>query len=200
MTCSLTIFLTYAEPSYDQNHWSGKNRAGIGRGRGRSRKQRTAYESLTFSFLSFFFFSFLFLFFFSFFFLSSSSSSFFKANFWSGKARLPQRARAPCHVNEEDGDVAQSVERRTDTPLTQVRFPDAARNFSPRVNFQCRLSYGVRTPSCVTACINICAHLKDPVLHVRVRWSMQTLKHPACIVGGGVRLCRSWLPRGKRPE
>ena len=35
---------------------------------------------------------------------------------------------------------------RTGTPLTQVRFPGAARDFSPRVNFQCRLSFGVRTP------------------------------------------------------
>ena len=38
------------------------------------------------------------------------------------------------------GDVAQLVERRTDTPLRQVRFPDAGRYFSPRVNFQRRLS------------------------------------------------------------
>ena len=39
------------------------------------------------------------------------------------------------------GDVAQLVEHRTVTPLTQVRFPGAARDFSPIVNFQCRLSY-----------------------------------------------------------
>ena len=38
------------------------------------------------------------------------------------------------------GDVAHLVDHRTGTPLTQVRFPGAARNFSPRVNFQCRLS------------------------------------------------------------
>ena len=44
------------------------------------------------------------------------------------------------------GDVAQLVERRTGTPLTKVRFLGAARDFSSRVNFQCRLSYGVRTP------------------------------------------------------
>ena len=34
------------------------------------------------------------------------------------------------------GDVAQLVERQTGTPLTQVRFPDAAGDFSFRVNFQ----------------------------------------------------------------
>ena len=68
------------------------------------------------------------------------------------------------------GDVAQLVEHRTVTPLTQVRFPGAARDFSPRVISQCRLSYGVRTPP------SICAHVKDPVVHVRVRWIMETLK------------------------
>ena len=77
------------------------------------------------------------------------------------------------------GDVAQLVERRTGTPLAQVQFPGAARDFSPRVNFQCRLSYGVRTPLCTIVCINIFAHVKDPVVHVRVRWIMETLKQPA---------------------
>ena len=64
------------------------------------------------------------------------------------------------------------VEHQTITPLTQVRFPGAARDFLPRVNFQCRISFGVRTPTCAIACINICAHVKDPVVHVRVRWIM----------------------------
>ena len=51
----------------------------------------------------------------------------------------------------------------------------------------------VRTPPCAIACINICAHVKDPVVHVRVRWIMETLKHPACTIGWITRLCRSWL-------
>ena len=51
------------------------------------------------------------------------------------------------------GGVAQLVERQTGTPLRQVRFLGAARDFSPRVNFQCRLSYGARTPPCA-----ICMH------------------------------------------
>ena len=50
-------------------------------------------------------------------------------------------------------DVAQLVERRTGTPLAQVRFPGAARDFSTRGNFQCRLPYGVRTPP-----VCICMH------------------------------------------
>ena len=52
------------------------------------------------------------------------------------------------------------------------------KGFSPRINSQCRLSYGVRTTSCAIACIDICAHVKDPVVHVRVRWNMETLKTP----------------------
>ena len=66
---------------------------------------------------------------------------------------------------------------------TQVRFPGAVRDFSPRVNFQCRLSYVcLCTPPCAIACINICMHVKDPVVHVSVRWIMKTLKHPTCTV------------------
>ena len=80
---------------------------------------------------------------------------------------------------------------------TQVRFPGAARDFSPRVSFQCRLSYGVRTPPCAIACIYTCAHVKYPVIYVRVRWIMETLKHPECTVGWVARLCRSSLSPGK---
>ena len=81
------------------------------------------------------------------------------------------------------GDVAQLIEYRTGTPPTLVRFPGAARDFSSRVNFLCRLSYGVRTSPCAIACIHICAHVKNSVVHVRVRWIFETLKHPACTVG-----------------
>ena len=50
-------------------------------------------------------------------------------------------------------------------------------------SFRCRLSFGVRTPPCAIACINICALVKDPVVYVRVPWIMETLEHPACTVG-----------------
>ena len=95
------------------------------------------------------------------------------------------------------GDVAQLAEHRIGTLPTQVRLPGAARDFSPRVNFQCRLSYGVRKPPCTIACIYICAYVKDPVVHVRVQWIMETLKHPACTVSRVARLCRSWLSPGE---
>ena len=76
---------------------------------------------------------------------------------------------------QRGGDVVQWVEHRTGTLPTQVRFPGAAKDFSPRVNFQCRLSYDVCMPLCAIAWINICAHIKDPVVHVRVWWIMETL-------------------------
>ena len=66
------------------------------------------------------------------------------------------------------GEVAQLVECWTGALLRQVQFPGAAREFSSGVNFQCRLSYSVCTPPCATTCINICARVKDPVVHVRV--------------------------------
>ena len=39
------------------------------------------------------------------------------------------------------GDVAQLAECWTGLLLRQVRFPSTERDFSPRDNFQCRLSY-----------------------------------------------------------
>ena len=96
------------------------------------------------------------------------------------------------HVKEEEKtprylrvmDVAQSTERRTGTPLTQVRFPGAARCFPPRVNFQCRLPYDVRTPPCANRMhLHLCArersrrpcqssldygHTKTPSMHRRL--------------------------------
>ena len=92
---------------------------------------------------------------------------------------------------------SQLVEHRTGKLSMQVRFLGAVRDFSPRVNFQCRLSYGVRTPPCAIASIYNCAHVEDPVIPVRVRWTMESLKHPACTLGWVARLCRSWLSPGK---
>ena len=83
---------------------------------------------------------------------------------------------------------------------TQVRFPSAERDFSPGVHFQCRFSYNVCTPLCAITCIIICAHVKDPVVHVRVGWIMETLKHPACTIGWVVWLCHSRLSPGKATQ
>ena len=90
------------------------------------------------------------------------------------------------------------MEHQTGTLLMQVWFYGVASDFSPRVNFQHRFSYGTCTPLC--ACINICVHVKDPVVHVRVLWIMETLKHSACTVGWVAQLCCSWLSPGKATQ
>ena len=82
------------------------------------------------------------------------------------------------------------------SPIVSPSESFQARDFSPRVNFQYRLSYVVWTHPCSIACINICAHVKDPVVNVRVQWIIETPKHPVCIVGWVSRLCRSWLSMG----
>ena len=75
--------------------------------------------------------------------------------------------------------------------LTQVLFLSAARDFSPRVSFQGRLSY---VCPYAPVCINICVHVKDPVGHVRVCWINETLKHPAHTVGWVARLLQLAFP------
>ena len=64
-------------------------------------------------------------------------------------------------LQQRGWDVARLVEQRTVTPLTEVRFPSAARDFLPRVNFQCRLSFGVHTPLCAVACTITCTHVRS---------------------------------------
>ena len=61
----------------------------------------------------------------------------------------------------------------------------ATRDFSAIVNSQCRLSYSVHASPCATACIYICVHIKDPVVHARVRWIMENTTIPSmhCWVG-----------------
>ena len=57
--------------------------------------------------------------------------------------------------------IVHLVERPTEKPgatPTWVRIPGAARIFFPRVHFQCRLSYGVRTaPKCNRVHQHLCA-------------------------------------------
>ena len=60
------------------------------------------------------------------------------------------------------GRIAKLAEHPAEKPgaiLMRVQVPIAARDFSPIVNFQCRLSYGVRTAHCAIARISIRAHM-----------------------------------------
>ena len=59
------------------------------------------------------------------------------------------------------------LEHQTVMPLMQGQFPSAARDFLPRVNFQCRLSISGCKPPCAIAYINICAHDTDSVVRVK---------------------------------
>ena len=56
-----------------------------------------------------------------------------------------------------------------------------------QLSVQTLLRVSVHHP-CGIAYINICVHVKDPVVHVRARWIMETLKHPECTVGWVARL------------
>ena len=93
------------------------------------------------------------------------------------------------------------VERQTGKPLTQVRFHGAARDFSSRVNFQCRLSYCVRSPQCAIDFVNICAHVKDPVILVSVRLTMEILKRSSIQpLVGKHDYSAAGFPREKQPK
>ena len=61
-----------------------------------------------------------------------------------------------------DGDVAQLAERRTGTLLTRVPFPFAARDFVPQNQLSVQTLTVSPQPSCAMACVNICAHVKEP--------------------------------------
>ena len=48
--------------------------------------------------------------------------------------------------------------------------------FSPESPFGANsLAVSVHPP-CAITCVNICSHVRDPVVRVRVRWIMETLK------------------------
>ena len=65
--------------------------------------------------------------------------------------------------------------------------PSAARDFSPQVQSQCRLSYGVHTPPCAIACIIICVQVElrscSPCQILVDYGHTDTLKHPECTIG-----------------
>ena len=96
-------------------------------------------------------------------------------------------------------DQLQSSVRATDRHAADAgSIPRCGKRFFPSVKLSVQTLLGVSVhPTCAIACINICAHVKDPVVHVRVRWIMEILKHPVCTVGWVARLCRIWLSPGK---
>ena len=72
-------------------------------------------------------------------------------------------------------------------------------NFSSQSTFSADC-LTVSTHPCAIACINICAHVKDPVVCVRVWWIKETLKHPACTMDWVVRLLQLAFPGESNPN
>ena len=60
--------------------------------------------------------------------------------------------------------------------LMQVRVPGVARDFSPRVNFQCIPVIVSMQPSCAMACMKICVHVKNPK-HWQPYYCLDTRKY-----------------------
>ena len=96
---------------------------------------------------------------------------------------------------EIHGDVAQLVRASDRHAADAGSIPWCGKGFffKSQLSVQTLLRVSVHPRPCAVACTYIWAHVKDPVVHVRVRWIMETLKHPACTVGWVARLCRSWL-------
>ena len=55
------------------------------------------------------------------------------------------------------------------------------------------------TPVCIRMHKHL-THLKDPMVHVKVRWTVETLKHEACTEGWVAQICCSRLYPWKQPE
>ena len=115
---------------------------------------------------------------------SRQVQTFLPWNMWwettSRLRRLFVKLFPSCFHDNMTGNVLEgcnSVGRESDRHAADAgSIPRCGKGFSPWVHFQCRLSYGVPTPPCAIACSYICAHVKDPVVHVRVWWIMKTLK------------------------
>ena len=96
------------------------------------------------------------------------------------------------------GDVAQLVRASNHHVADTGSVSLCSKGFFSQSQLSVQTLLHVSVHPCVQSrAFNICAYVKDPVVRVRVRWSMETLKHPACTVGWVARLCRNWLSPGK---
>ena len=92
------------------------------------------------------------------------------------------------------------VERRTGRLSHRFDSPEWREIFLPESTFSADSLRCVCTPLCAISGTGICAHFKEPVVHISVRWIMETLKHPVCTVSWVVRPCCRWLSLGEQPE
>ena len=99
------------------------------------------------------------------------------------------------------GDVAQLLERRTVTPLKQVRFPGVARDLSPTVNIQCRLSFLCPyTPVCNRMHWHLCARKRSCCSPGQSSVDYGNTETPPSTVEWVERLCRRWLSPEEQPD
>ena len=106
---------------------------------------------------------------------------------------VPSNSQKPWLFSEKGHNLGwgcSSVGSASDSHTTEAGINYLMRQgiFLSVSNFSADSSYDVSTPMCATASINICAHVKDSLVHVRVQWITETLKHPACTVCWDVRL------------
>ena len=105
------------------------------------------------------------------------------------------------HARQDYGRGCSSVGRASDRHVADAgSIPRCGKGFFSQSQLSVQTLLHVRTPPCAIAFINICAHVRDSVVHVRVQWIMEALKHPECTVGWVARLCGGGFPRGQQPE
>ena len=103
-----------------------------------------------------------------------------------------------CNATASKEWGCSSVGRASDRHATvEGSIPRCGKGFFSKPTFSANSLTCVRTPLWAIACIYICAYIKDPVVHVKVRWIMKALRHQARTVGWVERLCCSWLSPGK---
>ena len=99
------------------------------------------------------------------------------------------------------GDVAQLVRAWDRHAADAGSIPRCGKGFFSQS--QLSLQTFLRCPHtpCAIACINICVHGKDPVVHVRVRWIKETLKTSSMHRGLGIAtLSQLALPMESNPN
>ena len=96
-------------------------------------------------------------------------------------ASVCQRTNRFICVATSDERVAQLVERPAKKPfaiLTRVRVPCEARDFAPKVSFECKPIFCVRTDPVCNHMHIVCAHVNSPKLwHHTIVWTQENTAH-----------------------
>ena len=77
------------------------------------------------------------------------------------------------------GDVAQSVRASDRHAADAGSIPRCGKGFFSLSQLSVQTLLRVFVTLCAIACINNCAHVKGPVVHVRVRWIFGNTKTPS---------------------